>query len=132
MIKQKELKILEMKFKEFLNKTKNMKISKAINLFKKEFKRNRRSYFRYKKNIKLNKRLMDSENNYRNVLNRRSKCYFCNKQMDLIIHHTNFNHNDNNKNNLAILCNNCHYRLHKLSNPKVICYHIIIKKHAGE
>ena len=50
---------------------------------------------------------------YRQLIDKDS-CGQCGRSDQLVIHHTNFNHYDNNTDNLDILCNSCHSRLHKL------------------
>ena len=39
-------------------------------------------------------------------------CDFCGSTKDLVIHHINGDHKDNNVNNLKCLCASCHSRLH--------------------
>src|SRR3990167_1433325 len=47
------------------------------------------------------------------VMIEKDKCSQCQAIERLVIHHKNFNHQDNHLENLQVLCESCHNRLHK-------------------
>jgi len=109
---------LRVEFVDFLKTTDCVPVEHAVALFCKEFKQSRRTYFRWKKNIERGLPLNHSDQIYRKVIDRRSKCYFCNTDLSLVVHHKNKNREDNHPENLVVLCNECHRRLHALIGSK--------------
>jgi len=107
---------IKTEFVDFLKPTSYIPVEHAITLFKTEFEQSRRTYFRWKKNIEKGLPLNYSDNTYRSVLDRRSKCYFCDVKTKLVIHHKNLDRQDNKTSNLVVLCSKCHSRIHSLLN----------------
>ncbi len=104
----------EEEFKKFLEETKERKVKEVVDLFKELFGLNRRTYFRWKYCIKNNLPLNSGTTYYRKIIQRKSSCYFCEKNFELVVHHKDKNHKNNKKENLLILCPKCHRRLHIL------------------
>lgn len=51
---------------------------------------------------------------HRKVIDKNKSCKICNKiKKDMDIHHIDFNHLNNKKENLQILCHSCHSTLHR-------------------
>ena len=51
---------------------------------------------------------------HRKLIDKNIKCEICKQtKKDMDIHHIDFNHLNNNKNNLQILCHSCHSTLHR-------------------
>lgn len=53
-----------------------------------------------------------SKRDYRKII-KKEKCCECGSKLNLGIHHKNFDHYDNRKDNLQVLCVSCHISLHK-------------------
>lgn len=56
------------------------------------------------------------------------KCQLCNKtilETDLVVHHIDYNHNNNDPENLITLCKGCHYLIHFFSNKKHVVRKLI-------
>lgn len=49
----------------------------------------------------------------------KEKCYFCNSKDLLHVHHTDFNSLNNNINNLLVLCQKCHNKIHKIYGNRI-------------
>lgn len=51
---------------------------------------------------------------HRKLINKNSKCEICNQKKDYMdIHHKDFNHLNNDRNNLQVLCHSCHSTFHR-------------------
>ncbi|MDZ4248651.1 MAG: HNH endonuclease [Candidatus Nanopelagicales bacterium] len=62
----------------------------------------------------LNGRYKDgSESTLYRLLIQKDKCSECPAVDRLVVHHKNFDHQDNHLENLQVLCESCHNRLHK-------------------
>ena len=72
-----------------------------------------RQSLRYYRAVKEGKRYIDGGHKYR--INK-NKCYFCQIDYNLHIHHVDKDKSNNNKDNLLILCSGCHARLHVIYN----------------
>jgi hypothetical protein len=103
-------------FKEFLFRHKGKSAKEQAILFKKEFGKGYRTYHRLKRAMKKGVSYSDccNEKTYRNIKNKNSECYFCEDRKDLDVHHINKNSKDDREENLLVLCNKCHNRLHRL------------------
>lgn len=55
----------------------------------------------------------------------KDKCYICGGVNNLVVHHIDFNHDNNDKNNLITLCNKCHGQIHNF-NLEILHSDIII------
>lgn len=49
---------------------------------------------------------------------REKKCEICGSTKNVDIHHKDFNHQNNNSDNLMLVCRSCHLKIH---NPKSVC-----------
>jgi hypothetical protein len=65
-------------------------------------------------NIKLAEKELTKEGS-RVILDDKTRCYFCRKKCK-IVHHIDFNRNNNRFKNLLPLCLGCHRKLHFLIN----------------
>jgi len=107
---------LERKFRTFLDENKcwSRADKEVIKIFKLEFKKDIRTFQRWRKNLLLSIRMFeDSNHKYRQIINN-NICYFCETTEELIIHHLNKNRKNNTPQNLLTLCPKCHHRLHKI------------------
>lgn len=125
---------IEEKFRVFLKDTDMCSVNECVELFKKTFGKNRRTYFSWKKNIKEGKPMRESNLLYRSVLDRESKCYMCDADFGLVVHHIDRNTKNSGTTNLVILCPKCHSRLHKLIESKnhISVYVVTIEKKEEE
>ena len=67
------------------------------------------------KNVaKCKRTITPSESLYRKLAFEQypNKCCLCESKNNLIVHHRNFDHKNNDINNLQIVCRKCHYKLH--------------------
>lgn len=53
-----------------------------------------------------------SAREYRKIVNK-EKCENCESKLNLCVHHIDFDHYNNNPDNLSVLCVHCHLSLHK-------------------
>jgi hypothetical protein len=67
-------------------------------------------FFRYKRLLNGKAKNLD----FQNYSIDKTACFFCQKKEKLIVHHLDFNHTNNNPENLVVLCTNCHRRFHQL------------------
>jgi len=119
---------MEKAFKKFLIDTNDLKTNERLVIFKDRFKKSRKTYFRWIKNIKEGKPMKEGDSEYLSVKNKNSRCYFCLKQFPLIVHHIDKNNKNNIDNNLVVLCRNCHSKIHKLLDKnKCVIYSIQMK-----
>jgi len=111
---------VEKKFKIFLDKYEcwGRATNKVLEEYNKEFKRDKRTFQRWRKNLLLNVDMFKGTEKYRKNIDRNSECYFCETKKELQIHHKDKNRQNNDKNNLLILCPKCHHRLHLLLDKK--------------
>ena len=90
----------------------HLKVKEQVKLFKELTGLSRRMFFSYKRLLNgISKQL---GKNYYPI--NKNKCYFCQKEEKLIVHHIDFNRSNNNPENLIVLCSNCHRRLHQILN----------------
>ena len=82
-------------------------ICKQCLLGKKQKENERRLKKRRKNNLSYNRKI---------VLNKHKECFFCKKIKNLHVHHLDKNRNNNNVENLMVLCISCHFLLHRQMN----------------
>jgi len=110
---------VEKKFKEFLDENDCMERAseQIFKKFKEKFKKDKRTFQRWRRNILLGIRMFEDTNGkYRKNILRKGECYFCETKDKLLVHHLNLNRNDNKDANLLVLCPKCHKRLHFIYN----------------
>lgn len=75
---------------------------KLLKTSKEHYKKNRDCYIQYRLNYYP----------YRKILNSESKCELCDTNRDLMVHHIDKNHQNDERNNLKIVCRGCHAKIH--------------------
>lgn len=107
---------LEERFRQFLDKYEcwNRATNGILKLFEKDFKKNTRTFQRWRRNLLLGNRMFEDTNaKYRTFLGIQG-CYFCEVKKELVVHHLDRNRDNNQEGNLLVLCPKCHHRLHQL------------------
>jgi uncharacterized protein YlaI len=91
----------------------HLKVKEQVKLFKELTGLSRPMFFRYKRLLNGVSKQLDEFKRYPID---KDKCYFCQKEEKLFVHHIDFNRLNNNPENLIVLCSNCHRRLHQILN----------------
>jgi 5-methylcytosine-specific restriction endonuclease McrA len=102
------------KFKTWEANLPTLTIEQKVDRFVIEWKKSRRSFFRYKRLAQ------GKSNNYLKRKLDKNNCYFCNSDFKVQIHHINKNKTDNRISNLMCLCTSCHVKLHVIYNKWVM------------